>query len=70
MVSKDGILVDPNKVEAIDEWSPSIIIFEVCSFLRLASYCKKFIDRFSCIAILLTYLTQNEFKFEWTKECE
>ena len=36
VVSKDGILVDPSKVEAVSNWARPITVTEVRSFLGLA----------------------------------
>ena len=43
---------------------------EVRSFLGLASYYRRFKERFSRIAALLTQLTWKNVKFEWKEECE
>ncbi|XP_057757656.1 uncharacterized mitochondrial protein AtMg00860-like [Arachis stenosperma] len=43
---------------------------EIRSFLGLANYYKRFIERFSQIALPLTKLTRKEVLFVWTKECE
>ncbi|EOY26467.1 Uncharacterized protein TCM_028175 [Theobroma cacao] len=38
IVSKDGVQVDPSKVEAIENWARPTIVTEISSFLRLAGY--------------------------------
>ena len=38
IVSKEGISVDPSKVEAIQSWPTPRNAREICSFLGLASY--------------------------------
>ena len=38
MVSKEGISVDPAKVEVVMRWERPKSVFEICSFLGLASY--------------------------------
>ena len=40
------------------------------SFLGLAGYYRRFIERFSMIASPMTRITRKEFKFEWSKEYE
>ena len=39
---------------------------QVCAFLRLVGYYPKFIKNFTKIAKLLTLLTRQQVKFEWT----
>ncbi|KAF5454671.1 hypothetical protein F2P56_024318 [Juglans regia] len=68
--SKDGISVDPGKVEALVNWSAPKNIHEVRSFLRLTGYYRRFIDGFSRIVVLLIALTRINNKFVWTTKCE
>ena len=67
---KDGIVVDPKKVEAIIEWNRPNSVTEVHSFLRLTGYYRRFVEEFSYLAMPLTRLTQKGAKFEWTRKCE
>ncbi|KAH9744181.1 hypothetical protein KPL70_003578 [Citrus sinensis] len=70
VVSKDGILVDPSKVEVVSQWSRPTNAKEVRSFLGLAGYYRRFVEGFSKIAMPLTQLTKKNVKFAWTPECE
>ena len=70
MISKDGIFVDPKKIEAIVNWERPKTVSEVRSFLGLASYYQRFIKGFSKIFGPLTNLTRKAVKFEWTDKCE
>ena len=63
VVSAEGILVDPQKIEAIVDWKPPTNVTEVRSFLGLASYYRKFVEGFSKIATPLTKLTRKKEKF-------
>ena len=45
-------------------------VFEICSFLRLAGYYRRFIEDFSRIAAPMTRLTRKEVKFDWDDRCE
>ena len=70
MVSTDGIYVDPQKVEAMENWEQPTTVTEVRSFLGLAGYYRRFIEGFSKIAGPLHCLTRKGVKFEWTDRCE
>ncbi|RVX16738.1 Retrovirus-related Pol polyprotein from transposon 17.6 [Vitis vinifera] len=70
VVSNDGILVDPGKVDAVANWRRPSTVTEIRSFLGLAGYYRRFIERFSKIALPLTKLTQKGVKFEWSDDCE
>jgi hypothetical protein len=70
VISRDGITVDPSKIEAVVNWVRPTNVSEVRSFLGLAGYYRRFVEGFSCIATPLTRLTRKNAKFEWTNECE
>jgi hypothetical protein len=70
IVSKDGIVVDPEKIEAIKEWSVPKNVIEVRLFMGLVGYYRRFIGGFSRIAHPITSLQRKEKKFQWTEECE
>ena len=70
VVSKDGIQVDPKKIEAIIEWPRPTTVTEVRSFLGLASYYRRFVKDFSKIAAPLIRLTLKNVKFNWIDRCE
>ncbi|XP_017970409.1 PREDICTED: uncharacterized mitochondrial protein AtMg00860-like [Theobroma cacao] len=70
IASKDGVQVDPNKVEAIENWARPTTVTKIKSFLGLAGYCRQFVKDFSKIASPLTRLTQKGVKFEWSEAYE
>jgi hypothetical protein len=70
IISEEGITVDPEKLQAIQEWPAPRSVAEVRSFMGLAGYYRKFIVRFSKIAHSITSLQRKEKKFQWTEECE
>ncbi|GJX73564.1 putative reverse transcriptase domain-containing protein [Tanacetum coccineum] len=67
---KDGIHVDPSKIEAVKNWEALRTSSKVRSFLGLAGYYRRFIENFSKIAKPLTVLTQKSKTFDWGKEQE
>ena len=54
MVSKEGISVDPTKVEVVTKWKRPKNVFEVHSFLGLVGYYRRFVEDFSRIACPIT----------------
>ena len=69
VVGKDGILVDPTKIEAVMDWKQPTSVIESRSFLGLVGYYRRFIRDFSKIATPLTQLTRKDIPFIWTEEC-
>nr|CAB3502861.1 unnamed protein product [Digitaria exilis] len=69
-VSKDGISVDPSKVQEVLDWQPPTSVHEIRSFLGLAGYYRRFIPDFSRIAKPMTELLKKGVKFEWNDKCE
>ncbi|GJS11918.1 putative reverse transcriptase domain-containing protein [Tanacetum coccineum] len=68
VVNSEGIHVDPSKIEAVKNWKPPKTPTEICSFLGLVGYYRRFIVNFSKIAKPLSMLTQKSKKFEWGDE--
>ena len=58
VVSKDGVMVDPSKIEAVKSWVRPTNVTEVRSFIGLASYYRRFVKGFSYVASQLTNLTK------------
>ncbi|KAL5579093.1 hypothetical protein UlMin_011535 [Ulmus minor] len=70
IISKEGIAVDPGKIEAIKSWPTPTNVKEVRSFLGLAGYYQRFVEGFSKISSPLTQLTRKNVKFQWSDERE
>nr|XP_043611686.1 uncharacterized protein LOC122583333 [Erigeron canadensis] len=62
VVTSKGIHVDPAKIEAVEKWEAPKTPSEICQFLGLAGYYRRFIEGFSKIAQPLTSLTQKDKK--------
>ncbi|GJS16814.1 putative reverse transcriptase domain-containing protein [Tanacetum coccineum] len=65
VINREGVHVDPAKIEAIKNWPVPTSPTEVRQFMGLAGYYRRFIEGFSLIAKPLTKLTQKNKRFEW-----
>jgi hypothetical protein len=68
VVFSEGISVDPSKVREVLDWKPPRTVHQVCNFLGLADYYRRFIPNFSKIAKPITDLLKKEEKFVWNAE--
>ena len=68
VVSAEGIMVDPQKIEAILEWKPPNSVTEIRSFLGLAGYYRRFVEGFSVLAAPLTKLIRKVAPLVWTNK--
>jgi hypothetical protein len=68
VISKGGIAMDPGKVKDVLDWEVPHTVKEVCSFLGLAGYYRRFIENFSKIVKPLTSLLVKRVDFSWTDE--
>ena len=70
VISGEGIAVDPSKVQSVTDWLAPTSVSEICSFLGLAGYYRRFIENFSKIAKPMTELLKKDTKLKWTEHCE
>jgi hypothetical protein len=70
VISQRGVAVDQSKVEVVQNWTRLKNVLEVRSFLGLAGYYRRFIMKFSQIALPLTRLMRKDVPFVWDEECE
>ena len=70
VVSASRVSVDLEKVEAVMSWERPKSVFEICSFLGLAGYYRRFIEDFSRLATPMMRLTRKEVRFDWDDRCE
>jgi hypothetical protein len=60
----------PSKVKEVLDWKPPMTMSEVCSFLGLAGYYRRFILNFSKIMKPVTELLKKESKYVWSDACD
>ena len=70
VVSNQGVEVDPRKTEAVKNWPKPLTPIDICSFLGLVGYYRRFVKGFSSIFAPLIALTKKKSKFEWTETYE
>ena len=66
ILNTKGIHPLPSKTQAIQQMQPPTTPEQVSAFLGLVRYYRKFIKNFTKIAKLLTLLTRQQVKFDWT----
>jgi hypothetical protein len=65
LVGKDGIRVDPKKIEAMQDWPHPKTLKSLRGFLGLTGYYRKFVKNYEKIAAPLMALLKNT-SFTWT----
>jgi hypothetical protein len=70
IISKEGIVVDPSKIEDVLSRNMPTSVGDIQSFLGLARYYQRFIEGFSKISKLMTELLEKDKKLEWMLACE
>jgi hypothetical protein len=65
IVSKDGVRVDPKKIEVMQDWPHPKNLKILRGFLGLTSYYQNFVQNFGKLATPLTALLKNN-AFTWT----
>ncbi|MCO5575734.1 hypothetical protein L7F22_029537 [Adiantum nelumboides] len=68
IISKNGIRMDPAKLEVIKDWPNLRNLHEVRSFIGMCAYYRRFIEKFSLIAGPLHDLTKKNIKYVWTEK--
>nr|XP_061825306.1 uncharacterized protein LOC133612154 [Nerophis lumbriciformis] len=70
IVSENGVATDPGKVRKVQGWPTPSSLKDVRHFVGLASYYRRFIKNFACIAEPLHALTKKHVQFRWSEECQ
>jgi hypothetical protein len=70
VISSEGIVVDPEKIKAIMEWSVPKDVADIQSFMAITRYYCRFIEGFSKIAYPIMSLQKKGTKFNWSQKCQ
>jgi hypothetical protein len=62
--------VDLEKIKAIMEWSVPKGVSDICSFMGITRYYRRFIKGFSRIVYPITSLQKKIMKFNWSQKCQ
>lgn len=66
VISGSGVSTDPSKIAAIETWPTPTNVKQVCGFLGLAGYYRKFIYNYGIICRSLTALMKKGVVFCWS----
>ena len=69
-VSKDGVALNPHKIEAVKIWVWPNNVSELRSFIDLYSYYYWFVKGFTYNILQMTNLTKQNISFVWSNERE
>ena len=70
VVSEKEIEADPEKVKCIRDWPIPMSSKELCQFVSMAYYYRKFVKDFAKIAVPLHTLVDKGKVWSWTEQCE
>ena len=69
-ITAEGVLPNPDKVEAVRSFKNPTGVKEVREFLGLVGYYRRFVPNFARVAGPLHSLTRQEVPFHWSGECQ
>ena len=71
MIIEEGkISMDSVKLKGIQDWPIPNTVKEVRSFLGFGNYYRKFINKYSELALPLNGLLKKDKTFKWTSDCQ
>jgi len=68
IISREGLVVDPEKVRAMVNFPIPKDVYVVRCFMGIAGYYRSFIEEFLKLAYPITSLLKKGVKFEWTNK--
>lgn len=70
VLTKEGVKVDPAKIEVVKNHPRPKNQHEVRQFLGLANYYRRYVKDYAKIAVPLNSLLQKDNDFKWTSDCD
>jgi hypothetical protein len=70
LIGEGQVKMDPQKIQAIVEWSAPKSVPELRSFLGLANYYRRFIEGYSKKTTPLSDLLKKNRRWEWMVDCQ
>ena len=68
--TENTVLMDKEKINAVEEMKPPRNIKQLQQYLGLCNYYRRFIEKFSFIAAPLYGMLKKDMVWNWTKECQ
>ena len=70
IISTDGLQMDKDKVQVIQDWPTPRRVKDIQSFLGFANFYRRFIRGYSELSAPLTHLTWKTITWNWSANCE
>jgi hypothetical protein len=70
IINRDGLAMDPKKIEGILDWKALKDVRGIKSFIGMVGYYRLFIQGFSKITRPMTALLAKNVEFKWTPACQ
>jgi len=70
IISKDGLQMNDNKVQTVQDWPTPQRIKDIQFFLGFVNFYRCFIQNYSVLTLPLIRLTRKLTSWNWTTECE
>jgi hypothetical protein len=70
VITKEGIAVNPSKVQSVLDWPALKNVKEVRGFFGMAGYYRRFVEGFSKIVGPITKLLRKNVPFIWDEKCK